>query len=125
MRENVTELIALKVHIDNFIWWDVSQEMHFSYSPNTTTTLVWFSKYHRFNIGQCSQHQLFLICSASCVFHMHNQLMHGQQERGNCSLLCLRIQVHTILHITISWSVVPCTHVMVSNTLCACARFYW
>ena len=56
MRENVTEIIALKVHVDNFFWWDVSQEMHFSYYANTTTTLVWFSQYHRFNIGQCSQH---------------------------------------------------------------------
>ena len=44
MREHVTEHIVLKVQIDNFIWWEVSQEMHFSYYADTTTTLAWFSK---------------------------------------------------------------------------------
>ena len=118
----ITQLmIVLKAQIDNFIWWEVSQEMYISYYADTTTTLAWFSKYSRFNIRQCSQQQLFLICISAAG--IEDQIMYGQQEWGNCCLLCL--QVHTILHVTISWSVVSLYTRMVSSTLCACARFYW
>ena len=113
MRENVTEIIALKVHVDNFFWWDVSQEMHFSYYANTTTTLVWFSKYRRFNIGQCSQHLLFLICSV--CFRCKTNLCMVSKRGGIALYFAHRCTQCPCTRHGIQYSLCMCTFLLVAN----------
>jgi len=69
---------CIKVQIDSFIWWEVSQEMHFSCYADTTTTLAWFSKYSRFNItNSVPNNSCFSFALCISAAGMEDQIMYG------------------------------------------------
>ena len=116
----ITQLIVLKAQIDNFIWWEVSQEMYISYYADTTTTLAWFTKYSRFNIRQCSQQQLFLICIVyfSCWNRRPNYVWSARV--GELLSTLLTGAHNTACHYQLVCRACPCTRHGIQYCLCMC-----